>query len=289
MMRSCRFTTLVFVGLAAWLSPAVSTLSAEKEVKRYVRFQAGDTTSYGLLEGDQVRRIDGNLFGKWKPTDETHKLADVKLLVPTRPSKVIALAGNYKSHLAGAPEKKVPEPFFKVPSCLIATERNIVIPPGTTDVHHEGELVIVIGKRAKDVPVDKALDCVLGVTCGNDVSARDWQRGDVQWWRAKGSDTFGPCGPCIASGLNYDDLALECRVNGEVKQKERTSQLVHGVAQTVSWISRHVTLLPGDLIFTGTPGTTSPLHPGDVVEVEIEGVGVLRNPVVGPKEGPTKP
>jgi 2-keto-4-pentenoate hydratase/2-oxohepta-3-ene-1,7-dioic acid hydratase in catechol pathway len=284
MMRSCRLTTVVLGGLVAWPLLAGPTLSAEKKVTRYVRFQAGDTTAYGLLEGDQVRRIDGNLFGQWKPTDETHKLADVKLLVPTRPSKVLALAGNYKSHLGDAPEKKMPEAFFKPPSCLIATDKEIVIPPGTADVHHEGELVIVIGKRAKNVPVDKALDYVLGVTCGNDVSARDWQKGDVQWWRAKGSDTFGPCGPCIASGLNYDDLALECRVNGEVKQKERTSQMVHGVAATVSWISRHVTLMPGDLIFTGTPGTTSPIKAGDVVEVELEGVGVLRNPVVGPKK-----
>jgi 2-keto-4-pentenoate hydratase/2-oxohepta-3-ene-1,7-dioic acid hydratase in catechol pathway len=117
------------------------------------------------------------------------------------------------------------------------------------------------------------------VTCGNDVSARDWQKGDLQWWRAKGSDTFGPCGPYIVSGLNYDDLLLTLRLNGEVKQKQRTSDLIHGVAAIVSWISRHVTLEPGDLIYTGTPGETTAMKPGDVVEVELEGVGVLRNGV----------
>jgi 2-keto-4-pentenoate hydratase/2-oxohepta-3-ene-1,7-dioic acid hydratase in catechol pathway len=280
MTRSTPLTTLGLAAMAVWLLTAASTLSAEKEVKRYVRFRAGDKISYGLLEGDQVRRIDGNLFAKWKPTDEMHKLSDVELLVPTRPSKVVALAGNYKSHLGDLPERKAPEAFLKAPSCLIPTGAKIVIPPGTADVHPEGELVIVIGKRAKNVPADKALDYVLGVTCGNDVSARDWQKGDVQWWRAKGSDTFGPCGPCIVSGVNYDDLALECRVNGEVRQKERTSQMVHGVAAIVSWVSRHMTLLPGDLIYTGTSGTTKSIKAGDVVEVEMEGVGILRNAVV---------
>jgi len=143
---------------------------------------------------------------------------------------------------------------------------------------------VVIGKRARNVPEDKALDYVFGVTCGNDVSERFWQNDeeqkDVQWWRAKGSDTFGPCGPFIVSGLNYDDLLMTLRLNGEVKQKERTSQMIHNVSKQVSFISQHVTLLPGDLIFTGTSGTTSKLQDGDVVEVELEGVGVLRNRVV---------
>ena len=276
-------TAFLLAALVACLLSIHATFAAEKKMTKYVRFQAGDTRAHGLLEGDVVRRIDGDLFGQWKPTEDTYKLSDVKLLVPTQPSKVIALAGNYKSHMGKSPTRKVPEPFFKVPSCLIADGENIVIPDGTSNVHHEAELVIVIGRRAKDVPVEKAMDYVLGVTCGNDVSARDWQRGDVQWWRAKGADTFGPCGPCITSGIDYDNLLLQARVNGEVKQKERTSQMTHNVAELVSWISRHVTLLPGDLIYTGTAGTTSPLKPGDVVEIELEGVGVLRNPVVGKK------
>jgi len=254
--------------------------AAPEDVVKYVRFQAGQTVAYGIVEGGQVRQISGDLFGDWSRTDTTHALADVKLLVPTTPSKVLALAGNYKSHMGGAEVHGHPEGFFKVPSALLAPGEDIVIPAGTDNVHYEAEMVIVIGKRAKDVTPNDAPGHVLGVTCGNDVSARDWQRKDVQWWRAKGSDTFGPCGPVIASGLNYDDLLLQLRLNGEVKQEQRTSSLVHGVAAIVSWISRHVTLEPGDLIFTGTPGTTSALKPGDMVEVELEGVGVLRNGVV---------
>ncbi|MDP7134523.1 MAG: fumarylacetoacetate hydrolase family protein, partial [Planctomycetota bacterium] len=163
-------------------------------------------------------------------------------------------------------------------------EGRIIIPKDATEeVHFEAEMVVVIGKRARKVSKENALDYVLGVTCGNDVSERYWQNDeenkDVQWWRAKGSDTFGPCGPFIVSGLNYDDLLLTLRLNGEVKQEERTSQMIHDVATQVSFISKHVTLLPGDLIFTGTSGKTSALHPRDVVEVELQGVGILRNRV----------
>ena len=129
------------------------------------------------------------------------------------------------------------------------------------------------------MPKEKAKEYVFGVTCGNDVSARDWQKNDVQWWRAKGCDTFGPCGPYIATGLDYDNLMLTLRQNGEVKRKQSTRDLIHSVADTVSFISKHTTLEPGDLIFTGTPGKTAAIKPGDVIEVELEGVGVLRNPV----------
>jgi len=264
---------------AALLLTAASTLAADQEKTMYCRFQKGDTVAYGLVEGNRVRVLEGDLFGDRKPTDRTYALEEVKLLVPTRPTKVLAVAGNYRSHLGDKPAPDHPELFFKVPSCLIAQGETIVIPKGTNDVHYEGELVIVIGKRATDVPVDKALDYVLGVTCGNDVSARDWQKNDVQWWRAKGSDTFGPCGPVVVSGIDYNDLLLTLRLNGEVKQQQRTSDMVHDVADIVSFASRHVTLEPGDLIYTGTPGKTSPIKPGDVVEVDLEKVGVLRNPV----------
>ena len=264
--------TALFALLICGQSPA-----AEKEATLYARFQVGGTIAYGIVEGDVVRRLDGDPFGSPKPTDTTYPLSEVKLLVPTVPSKVIATAGNYRSHMGSGDAPKIAQLFFKVPSCLIAAGENIVIPKDTDNVHYEGELVIVVGRRARNVPTSRALDYVLGVTCGNDVSARDWQKNDVQWWRAKGSDTFGPCGPFIASGIDYDDLLLQLRLNGQVKQKQRTRDLVHGVAELVSWASRHVTLEPGDLIFTGTPGKTSAIKPGDVVEVELEGVGVLRN------------
>jgi 2-keto-4-pentenoate hydratase/2-oxohepta-3-ene-1,7-dioic acid hydratase in catechol pathway len=255
--------------------------AAEQDVVKYARFQVGDTVAYGIVEGDTVRQIAGSLFGDWKATDKTFALSEVKLLVPSEPTKVLACAGNYKSHMGDQAAHPYPEIFFKVPSCLIAPGEPVVIPRGTDDVHYEAELVIVIKKRARSVSAADAPDYVLGVTCGNDISARDWQKNDVQWWRAKGSDTFGPCGPCIVSGIDYDNLLLQMRQNGQVRQSERTSNMEHGVAAVVSWASRHVTLEPGDLIFTGTPGKTAAIHPGDVLEVELEGVGVLKNPVRG--------
>jgi 2-keto-4-pentenoate hydratase/2-oxohepta-3-ene-1,7-dioic acid hydratase in catechol pathway len=258
---------------------------------KFARFKVNDTITYGVVEGDNVREISGTIFEDWQKTDKVHALSDVKLMVPTRPQHVFAMAGNYKSHLSDAeipPKFRIPQPFLKSLSSLTAHESRIVIPKDATEeVHYEAEMVIVIGKRARRVPKEKALDYVLGVTCGNDVSERYWQNDeenkDVQWWRAKGSDTFGPCGPFIATGLDYDDLLLTLRLNGEVKQQERTSQMIHDVAAQVNFISKYVTLLPGDLIFTGTSGKTSKLQAGDVVEVELEGVGVLRNRVTREK------
>jgi len=203
------------------------------------------------------------------------------------------MAGNYRSHLDSAqvpPKYRIPQVFFKSPSCLIGHGEPIVIPKDAKDVHYEAEMVIVIGKKARQVPKAQALEHVFGVTCGNDVSERVWQNDeqakDIQWWRAKGSDTFGPVGPCVATGLDLGNLQLRLRLNGQVKQEDRTSHLIHGVADLVSFISQYVTLQPGDLIFTGTPGTTSALKPGDVVEVEMDGVGVLRNPVVAARAAP---
>jgi len=263
-----------------------TTSPAKKQIVKYVRFQSGRTVAHGIVEGETVTQISGSLYGNWKKTDKTFPLKDVKILVPTTPSKVIALAGNYRDHLGSAPAPKFPEPFFKVPSSLQRQDGPVIQPKSTEPVHFEAELVIVIGKRAKKVSEAKALDYVLGVTCGNDISARIWQNGgsdqkkDVQWWRAKGADTFGPCGPFIVSGIDYDNLNMELRVNGAVKQKTSTKNMIHNVAQTVSFISQFCTLEPGDLIFTGTPGKTSGMQPGDVVEVEIEHVGVLRNKIV---------
>jgi 2-keto-4-pentenoate hydratase/2-oxohepta-3-ene-1,7-dioic acid hydratase in catechol pathway len=247
---------------------------------KYLRFQKGKTIAYGVLEGDRVRQLSGDLFHAPKKTEVTYALSDVTILVPTAPRNVLALAGNYRDHLGTVPVPAHPEPFLKLPSCLQRHEGPIVQPASTEPVHYEGELVIVIGRRARNVPESEALDYVLGVTCGNDVSARVWQKKDRQWWRAKASDTFGPCGPFIATGLNYDRLALELRVDGKVKQKADTSDMIHNCAQTVSFISQAMTLEPGDLIFTGTPGKTEGMKPGSVVEVEIEGVGILRNRVV---------
>jgi 2-keto-4-pentenoate hydratase/2-oxohepta-3-ene-1,7-dioic acid hydratase in catechol pathway len=256
--------------------------------KRYARFEVEGRAAYGVVEGQQVREIEGDLFGEHRLTDRRHALENVKLLVPCEPRQVFALAGNYRSHLTSdeIPEKfKIPQPFLKTIGSLVPHGHPIVIPhDATDDVHYEAELVIVIGRTARNVSEAEALDYVFGVTAGNDVSERFWQNHpehkDVQWWRAKGADTFGPCGPFIARGVDYDDLLLTLRLNGQVRQQERTSSLIHSVAATVSFMSRYTTLFPGDLIFTGTPGKTSRMADGDVVEVELEGVGILRNPVV---------
>ncbi|HQO35583.1 MAG TPA: fumarylacetoacetate hydrolase family protein [bacterium] len=251
----------------------------EKPIVKFARFQVGDAISYGIVENDSIRQISGDLFGEWKVTKKTYPMSEVTLLVPCVPKKILALAGNFESHLGTVPKPEHPEAFFKAPTALIPHEGTIRIPPDAGRVDAEAEMVLVIGKRAKNVALEEVPYHVLGVTCGNDVSARDWQKNDRQWWRAKGTDTFGPCGPFIVSGLDYDNLLLQIRVNGKVQQEQRTNELIHNVSTIVSWLSRFVTLEPGDLIFTGTPGTTPQIRPGDVVEVELEGVGVLRNTV----------
>lgn len=254
-------------------------LPARGEVNRYVRFEYEGGSAYGILEQDSVRELEGDLFDSPRPTGRSLPLSQVKLLAPVVPSKVIAVGLNYKSHLGGREAPAEPPLFAKFPTSIIGPGDSIVLPPGAENVHFESELVLVIGKRAKNVSPERAGEHILGVTCGNDVSARDWQRNDLQWFRAKGSDTFGPLGPAIAVGLDYGDLLLQGRLNSEVVQSQRTSDLLFGPAEIVAFASRYVTLEPGDVIFTGTPGSTRALKPGDVFEVEIEGVGVLRNPV----------
>jgi len=246
---------------------------------RVVRFERQGRSAHGILDGDRVRELRGSPFDSLDDVGMAIPLNEVKLLAPCEPSKIMAMAGNYRSHLEDTPVPKNPEVFYKPPSCLLEPGGRIVIPGGTEDVHYEGELVVVIGKRAKDISPDQSFAHIFGYTCGNDISARDWQKNDKQWWRAKGSDTFGPLGPWIVKGIEPGDLQITTRLNGEVKQSARTSELIFDVPAIVSFISKHLTLLPGDLIFTGTPGKTSAMKSGDVVEVEIEKIGILRNRV----------
>ncbi|MFN0199017.1 MAG: fumarylacetoacetate hydrolase family protein [Planctomycetaceae bacterium] len=258
----------------------------ESDVKKFVRFLHGDEVTYGLVVEERVQQINGDIFGEWELTEHSFPLSDITLLTPTEPLHVFAMAGNYKSHLKDAeiPEKfKIPQPFFKSTSSLAPHGSAIVIPEGAEDVHFEAELVLVIGKECRDVSEEDALSYLFGVTCGNDISERIWQKSDVQWWRAKGSDTFGPCGPYLVTGVDPDKLQMRLKLNDKVLQEENTDHFIHDSAKMISFISKHVTLLPGDMIFTGTPGKTSAMKAGDVVEVEIEGVGTLRNTVV--KEG----
>lgn len=253
---------------------------AEQGVTRYVRYSAHDQISYGILDGEVIWELKGDLFANPTRTGRRIKMPDVKLLPPCDPKKVIAVGLNYKSHLGTQAPATYPGLFAKYPTSIVAHGDDIVIPPDATNVHYEGEMVLVIGKRAKSVPVETAKSHVFGVTAGNDVSERGWQKADLQWFRAKATDTFGPMGPAIVTGLNYDDLLLETKLNGEIVQSQRTKDLIFDVATIVSYVSKYVTLEPGDVIFTGTPGTTRAFKVGDTIEVVIEGIGTLRNKAI---------
>ncbi len=250
--------------------------------KKYVRFQIDSEVAYGELHGEEIRRLDGSPLGGYEANGKSYAYDEVRLLAPAEPTKIVGVGLNYRSHLGGRKLPETPELFYKPPSSLIGPAETIRIPEGASDVHFEGELVIVIGKRCKAVSTVDARDAIFGVTCGNDVSDRGWQRGeqkDLQWWRAKGCDTFAPLGPAVVTGLDYGNLSLETKVNGQTAQQGSTGDLVHDCPSIVSWASRWITLEPGDLIYTGTPGNTFALKPGDLVEVEIEGIGVLQNSV----------
>src|SRR5688572_3229887 len=248
---------------------------------RYVRYvqERGGTPAFGVLDGQVIREVRGDIFGAHQQTGKQVRASDVTLLAPVVPSKVFAVGLNYKSHIGERPPATYPGLFAKYPTSIIPSGADIVLPSDARNAHFEGEMVIVIGKAAKQVTREQAKAHVFGVTVGNDISERDWQRSDLQWFRAKASDTFAPLGPSIVTGLNYDDLLLQTRVNGAVVQSQRTKDLIFDVSTIVSYVSQYVHLLPGDVIYTGTPGTTRALKPGDVVEVELEGVGVLRNRV----------
>ncbi len=275
---STRFrSSLLFVmlGLCGSTAPAQSA----PKTATFVRYSSNGQTSYGRVDGEMIAQLRD---APWIDSTRTGKrvaMRSVKLLAPATPSKVIAVGLNYQTHLGERSSAKYPGLFAKFPTSIIAHEENIVLPPDATNAHYEGEMVIVIGKKASKVSVADAKSYIFGVTTGNDVSERDWQKSDLQWFRAKASDTFGPLGPFLVTGTNYDDLLLQTRLNGEVVQSQRTKDLIFDVATQVSYISQYITLMPGDIIFTGTPGTTKRIKAGDVVEVELEGVGVLRNKV----------
>lgn len=246
---------------------------------KFARYHAHGETAYGVVEDGRVYQITTSPFEAYEVTDHTHTLEEVRLLAPVVPQKILAIGLNYESHLGKFTRPERPEPFWKPPSAIVGPEDAIIIPTGAERVDAEGELVVVMGRRAKKVTKEQALDYVLGFTCGNDVSARHWQKGDLQWWRAKGSDTFAPLGPFIATDLDPARLEVKTRVNGEEKQSSSTALMIFDVPTIISHISQVVTLEPGDVIFTGTPGVPPHLYPGDVVEVEVPGVGILRNTV----------
>jgi 2-keto-4-pentenoate hydratase/2-oxohepta-3-ene-1,7-dioic acid hydratase in catechol pathway len=245
---------------------------------RFVRYELGGAVRYGVLEGDVVWRLSGPPWER-PGREGSDPLASVHILAPCAPGKVLAVGLNYRSHLGDRPAPSEPGMFAKLPTSIIGPGEDIVFPPGAGEVHAEGEMVVVIGRTARRVSPERAGEHVFGVTAGNDVSERRWQRDDLQWFRAKGADTFGPLGPALVTGLDPGDLGLTTRLDGRVVQSARTGDLIFPVEEIVSWASRYVTLEPGDVIYTGTPGRTAALTPGDRVEVELEGVGVLENRV----------
>jgi 2-keto-4-pentenoate hydratase/2-oxohepta-3-ene-1,7-dioic acid hydratase in catechol pathway len=257
-------------------------------ITKYVRYTSAGSTSYGILDGDSIHQLHGSIFQNPEKTGNTLRLADVKLLAPCLPANIVAVGQNYKSHLGDRPVRPVPGLFWKPASCVIATDEEIVFPEGATNVHYEAELVLVIGKRARNVRTEDVPQYIFGVTAGNDVSERDWQKNDLQWFRAKGSDTFAPLGPAIVQGLNYNDLLVQSRLNGEVRQSQRTTDLIFDIPTIVHYVTQFVTLFPGDIIFTGTPGQTKAMSPGDTIEIEVEGVGVLRNRIAATTAAATR-
>jgi 2-keto-4-pentenoate hydratase/2-oxohepta-3-ene-1,7-dioic acid hydratase in catechol pathway len=226
-----------------------------------------------------VQLVRGGPFGALEPTGGRVPLSRAQFLAPVSPRQILAMAVNYPSHAGGRPLASQPEPFLKAPSSLIGPGEAIVLPPGTAEVHAEPEVVIVIGRRARNVAAADAQRYIFGYTAGNDVSARDWQRDDRQWWRAKSADTFTALGPWIETDVPAR-IALEGRVNGKRVQRGHTGQLVHSIAACIEHITSAMTLERGDLIFTGTPGTTARIQPGDTVEVVAGEIAPLRNPVV---------
>ena len=250
---------------------------------KITRYEAHGQIAYGMVEGEVVHQLSASPFEEYQVTDHTHPLSEVRLLAPTVPSKVVAIGINYKSHLGDLVPPKVPEAFLKTTSSVVGPADHIVIPrdaiQDSITVQEEAELSVVIGRRCKKATRENALSYVLGYTCGNDVSARQWQSNDLQWWRAKSSDTFTPLGPFIVTDLDPGNLDMAARVNGKTVQESNTSDLLHDVPTIIEFVSRVMTLEPGDVIMTGTPGAPGDLHSGDTVEIEIEGIGVLTNPV----------
>jgi 2-keto-4-pentenoate hydratase/2-oxohepta-3-ene-1,7-dioic acid hydratase in catechol pathway len=253
---------------------------------RIARLTTGEEPVYGLVDGagEKIAEVTGDpLYQRIELTGATHLVEDVRLLAPVIPrSKVIGIGRNYAEHAAEMGGEAPEEPLmFLVPNtAVIGPDDPVVLPPQSAEVHYEGELAVVIGRMCKDVEPEDALGVVFGYTCANDVTARDLQRSDGQWARAKGFDTFCPLGPWVETDLDPAALGVVTRLDGEVVQDGTTSDMVHGVGALVSHASKAFTLLPGDVILTGTPAGVGPMEAGQRVEVEVEGIGVLANPVV---------
>ena len=274
------------VPIALLLGIFMGNSSIAQENQTFARFEHNGSVHYGLFSGDQIQILSGAPWLGGAATGENVDANGVKLLAPVEPSKVIAVGYNYISHREemtheeNRPIPEYPPLFLKLPTSITDPDADVVYPPDATDLHFEGELVVVIGKTASKVTPEDAPNYIFGVTAGNDISERNWQANDLQWFRAKGSDDFGPLGPVVVTGLNYLDLRVQTRLNGKTMQDQSSIDHIHDINVILSYISQYVTLHPGDLIYTGTPGATAAMNPGDVVEIEVQGVGTLRNQIV---------
>ena len=246
----------------------------------FARIARRDGAAFALVEEDKVTEITGTPFGPWEKSGTSVSIDDASLLAPVIPIKILAMAENFRSHSGGEARHTVPQPFWKTSNAVIGPKEAIVLPRDAGRVDAEGELVAVMGTRCTKVVPEEALKHVLGYMCGNDVSAREWQSSDRQWWRAKSSDTFAPIGPVITTDLNPAEIDVITRVNGEEVQRCSVAEMIFDFAAIISFISQSVTLEPGDLIFSGTSGTPATLNDGDTVEVEATGIGILNNSVV---------
>jgi 2-keto-4-pentenoate hydratase/2-oxohepta-3-ene-1,7-dioic acid hydratase in catechol pathway len=253
---------------------------------RFVKFSGRGGTSWGVAEGDNVIEVSGEPFGDWQRTSSRHKLADVKIEVPVMPRTFYCAGLNYVKHLTEAANARGevpkapdrPEIGYRAQNALIAHDEDVVIPADATGkIHYEGELVAVIGKKAKHLSEADAMSCVFGYTIGNDVSERSWQRMDRGLWRAKNADTFKPMGPWIETDAKLDAMETTVRLNGAVSNRFRTNDMLFSIPQFIAEMTKYFTLWPGDVIWMGTDGSSPDLKAGDVVEVDITGIGTLRN------------
>lgn len=249
------------------------------EIKKFVRFQSEERIAYGRLEGDKILTLEGDLYGKCETNGKVFNLNEVTLLAPCEPTKAVCIGLNYKKHAAELSMTLPEEPvmFLKPATSIIGPYDEIVYWPQISRLDYEAELVVVIGKKAHRIEPEEANEYIFGYTVGNDVTARDLQMKDGQWTRGKGFNTFLPFGPCIVSGLDISDLKVRAILNEEIKQEGRTSDLIFSVPYLVSTVSKVMTLLPGDIIMTGTPEGVGPMQVGDTITVEIEHIGSITN------------
>jgi 2-keto-4-pentenoate hydratase/2-oxohepta-3-ene-1,7-dioic acid hydratase in catechol pathway len=255
---------------------------------RWLRYQGANGIRYGIVEDQTIAEIDTTPFDAWKRTGATCELHAVKTLVPVVPGTFYAIGLNYAAHAvefgsAQAATPARPQPGYRANSALIAHGESIVIPAESGGIQYEGELVVVIGKTARYVAERDALSVVLGYSVGNDVSERTWQKADTGLWRAKNTDTFKPMGPWIETEVDLPSLLTRVRINGKQMVEFRTNDMIFGVARYIAEITKYMTLHPGDVIWMGTEGSNADMKAGDVVEVELDGIGTLRNPVVAEK------